>query len=54
MDDGHFCTYRCKDGSYISTPNSFPTIPSPNPWVGPISTPCRPTVPNTPLITITK
>ncbi|MCX5786210.1 MAG: hypothetical protein NTX59_11035 [Elusimicrobia bacterium] len=54
MDDGHFCTYRCKDGSYISNPNPFPTIPSPSPWVGPISTPCRPTVPNTPLITIIK
>ncbi len=54
MDDGHFCTYRCKDGSYITNPNPFPTIPAPNQWVGPISTPCRPTVPNTPLITFTK
>lgn len=54
MDDGHFCTYRCKDGSYITNPNPFPTIPAPNPWVGPISTPCRPTVPNTPLITFAK
>ena len=54
MDDGHFCTYQCKDGSYISNPNPFPTIPAPNQWVGPISTPCRPSVPNTPLIVITK
>jgi hypothetical protein len=54
MDDGHFCTYRCKDGSYISNPNPFPTIPSPSPYVGPISTPCRPTIPNTPLIVVTK
>jgi hypothetical protein len=54
MDDGHFCTYRCKDGSYVTNPNPFPTIPAPNPWVGPISTPCRPTVPNAPLITVTK
>ena len=54
MDDGRYCTYRCKDGSYITRPNPFPTIPAPNQWVGPISTPCRPTVPNTPLITFTK
>ena len=52
MDDGHTCVYQCKDGSYISNPNPFPVIPAPNQWVGPISTPCRPTVPNTPLITI--
>lgn len=51
MDDGHFCTYRCKDGSYITNPNPFPTIPSPNPWVGPISTPCSPTAADSPLIT---
>ncbi len=51
MDDGHFCTYRCKDGSYITNPNPFPTIPSPNPWVGPISTPCSPTAAGSPLIT---
>ncbi len=54
MDDGHTCVYQCKDGSYISNPNPFPMIPAPNQWVGPISTPCRPTVPNTPLITVTK
>lgn len=50
--DGNFCVYQCQDGSYISKPNPFPAIPAPNPWVGPIVTPCRPTVPFTPLITI--
>lgn len=51
--DGNTCVYRCKDGSYVSRPNPFPFIPAPNPYVGPISTPCRPTIPNPgPLITI--
>ena len=54
MDTGNTCIYKCADGSYLSKPNPFPVIPSPNPWVGPISTPCRPTVPNTPLITFPK
>ena len=53
--DGNTCVYRCKDGSYVSRPNPFPFIPAPNPWVGPISTPCRPSIPNPgPLITILK
>jgi len=43
MDTGHTCVYRCPDGDYISRPNPFPPIPSPNQWVGPIHTPCAPT-----------
>lgn len=56
IDDGHTCIYRCGDGSYVSKPNPFPTIPAANQWVGPISTPCAPTVPfsGSPLITVTR
>lgn len=50
--DGNTCVYQCKDGSYISKPNPFPAVPAPNPWVGPIITPCRPTMPYSPLIAI--
>ncbi len=53
--DGNTCVYKCKDGSYVSRPNPFPYIPAPNPWVGPISTPCAFSIPNPgPLITILK
>ena len=51
MDTDYSCIYRCKDGSYISKPNPFgpPSFPGMNiPMHG-----CRPSVPNTPLITIT-
>ena len=50
MDTDYSCIYRCKDGSYISNPNPFgpPPFPGMNmPMHG-----CRPSVPNTPLITI--
>lgn len=43
MDTGHTCIYRCPDGDYLSKPNPFPPMPAPNPWVGPIHTPCAPT-----------
>ncbi len=50
MDTNYSCIYQCKDGSYISKPNSFGPPPFPGmemPFHG-----CRPSVPNTPLITI--
>ncbi|MEI7530019.1 MAG: hypothetical protein WCK76_13870 [Elusimicrobiota bacterium] len=50
MDTNYSCIYQCKDGSYISKPNSFGPPPFPGmemPMHG-----CRPSVPNTPLITI--
>jgi len=50
MDSSYSCIYQCKDGSYISEPNSFGPQPFPGmnfPMHG-----CRPSVPNTPLITI--
>jgi hypothetical protein len=50
MDNGHFCVYQCQDGSFISKPNPFPVIPAPNQWVGPIHTPCAPTIHNLPVI----
>ena len=50
MDNGYTCGYRCDNGSYISKPNPFPVIPSPNPYIGPIATPCSPTMNNIPEI----
>lgn len=50
MDNGHFCVYQCQDGSFISKPNPFPVIPAPNQWVGPIYTPCAPTIHNLPVV----
>ncbi|MDO8805853.1 MAG: hypothetical protein Q7R35_15640 [Elusimicrobiota bacterium] len=50
MDTNYSCIYRCKDGSFISVPNPFGPPPFPGtdfPMHG-----CRPSVPNTPLITI--
>jgi len=50
MDNSYSCIYMCKDGTYISKPNPFPgpTMPGyQTPMHG-----CRPSVPNTPLITI--
>lgn len=50
MDTNYSCIYRCKDGSYISRPNPFGPPPFPGmeaPMHG-----CRPSVPNTPLITV--
>ena len=50
MDTSYSCIYRCKDGSFISKPNPFGPPPFPGmdfPMHG-----CRPSVPNTPLITI--
>ena len=50
MDSNYSCVYQCKDGSYISKPGSFgpPSFPGmAMPFHG-----CRPSVPNTPLITI--
>lgn len=52
MDNGNFCVYKCADGGYISQPNPFPVIPSPNQWVGPIYTPCRPTMTDLPAISV--
>ena len=50
MDNNYSCIYMCKDGTYISKPNPFPGPSMPGyemPFHG-----CRPSVPNTPLITI--
>jgi len=50
MDSNYSCIYQCKDGSYVSKPNSFGPMPFPGmdfPFHG-----CAPSVPNTPLITI--
>ncbi len=50
MDSNYSCIYQCKDGSYISKPSPFGPPPFPGmdmPFHG-----CRPSVPNTPLITI--
>ncbi|MCX5791500.1 MAG: hypothetical protein NTY45_04670 [Elusimicrobia bacterium] len=52
MDSNYSCIYQCKDGSYVSKPNSFGPPPFPGmdmPMHG-----CRPSVPNTPLITIVR
>jgi hypothetical protein len=51
MDDGRTCVYKCGDGSFISRPNPFPGIPSPNQYVGPIYTPCVPTMNDIPAVT---
>jgi len=50
VDNGYYCVYRCKDGSFLSKPNPFPVIPSPNQWVGPIYTPCAPAISNLPVV----
>jgi len=50
MDSNYSCIYQCKDGSYVSKPSPFGPPPFPGmdmPFHG-----CRPSVPNTPLITI--
>lgn len=50
MDGNYSCIYQCKDGSYVSKPSPFGPPPFPGmdtPFHG-----CRPSVPNTPLITI--
>jgi hypothetical protein len=50
MDSNYSCVYQCKDGSYVSKPSPFGPPPFPGmdmPFHG-----CRPSVPNTPLITI--
>lgn len=49
METGYSCVYKCADGNYISRPNPFPVFPSPNPWVGPIHTPCQPFAQQTPF-----
>ncbi len=52
MDTNYSCIYQCRDGSYISNSNPFGPPPFPGmdmPFHG-----CRPSVPNTPLITITR
>ena len=50
MDSNYSCIYQCKDGSYVSKPSPFDPPPFPGmdmPFHG-----CRPSVSNTPLITI--
>lgn len=45
MDTQYSCIYRCNDGKYVTQQKPFPDMPSPNPWVGPITHPCRPGIP---------
>lgn len=51
MDSNYSCIYQCKDGSFLSKPNPY-FGPMPAPGLEPLLHGCRPSVPNTPQLTV--